>query len=463
MKFSNYIFVLMLLFFSCDVIDQSPESSISQNNFFLTASDAEAAIVGAYDGFQGNGFVTMLYILQPMVASDLTFPSRGGNYTRINNFEVTPTSNGDINNLWQVVYRGIHRCNDVIENVPGINDPAIDDRRDRILGEAYFLRAYHFWHMTRWFGKIPLPLTTTQSPENLAIPREELDVVYAQILNDLQQAEDLLPANRDNKALASKGAAQALAARVLLYRNQEGDYTNTLNKTGVIIQSGDYDLVAGENYASLFRVGAQNTIETIFEISVRPIVEQENQGLDGETAPAQGNNFRIRPEQKVIDAFAENGPADLRTPVALSTIDQEGELVPYINKWIVGPVDQIENRRVQDPNVPMLRYADVLLMHAEALNETGSTGDAIPFLNLVRERAGLDPTTATGQADVRQAIKDERLVEFAFEGLRYHDLVRWGDAIEEIEELTDPNKIIWPIIARELDLNPNLLPQNPGY
>ncbi|MGB6152973.1 MAG: RagB/SusD family nutrient uptake outer membrane protein, partial [Pricia sp.] len=176
-----------------------------------------------------------------------------------------------------------------------------------------------------------------------------------------------------------------------------------------------------------------------------------------------GNNFRIRPEDKILNAFATNGPGDLRTPVSLDTIIEDGEPVPFINKWIVGPVDQVDNRRVQDPNVPMLRYADVLLMHAEAINETGSTADAIPFLNQVRERAGLAPTTASSQAEVRQAIRDERMVEFAFEGLRYHDLVRWGEALNEIEELTDPDKIIWPIIAREIDLNPNLLPQNPGY
>ncbi|MGB6151931.1 MAG: RagB/SusD family nutrient uptake outer membrane protein, partial [Pricia sp.] len=270
MKFTTYILIAMFALVSCDVIDQEPVSNISSINFFQTASDAEAAVIGVYDGFQGNGFVSMLYVLQPMVASDLTFPSRGGNYTRINTFAVTPTSNGDIRALWEAVYQGVHRCNDVLENVPNIEDPAIDDRRDRMLGEAYFIRAFHFWHMTRWFGKIPLPLETTKSVDNLNIPREELEVVYNQIISDLQQAEALLPEDRENRALASKGAAQALMARVFLFRNGEGDYANAAAKTTEIIQSGAYDLVAGENFASLFRVGAQNTVETIFEISVRP-------------------------------------------------------------------------------------------------------------------------------------------------------------------------------------------------
>lgn len=463
MKFSTYFFVFIILLSSCEVIDQEPVSDISSVNFFETASDAEAAIIGCYDGFQGDGFVTMLYVLQPMVASDLTFPSRGGNYTRINTFAVTPTSNGDINALWQRVYRGVHRCNDVLENVPLINDPAIEGKRNRIMGEAYFLRAYHFWHMTRWFGKIPLPLQTTRSLEGLNLPREELNVVYDQILSDLQQAASLLPDNRENRAFASKASARALMARVLLFRNGQGDFENVLENTTPIIANSFYDLVPGANFSDLFRVGKQNTVETIFEISVRPVVEQENQGMDGETAPALGNNFRIRPEEKIINAFAANGPQDLRTSVSLDTIIQNGESVPFINKWIVGPVDQIENRRVQDPNLVMIRYADVLLMHAEALNELGRTSEAIPFLNQVRQRAGIDDSMALTQAEVRQAIKNERMVEFAFEGLRYHDLVRWGDAIDEIEELTDPNKIIWPIIAREIDLNPNLLPQNPGY
>ena len=461
MKAIKYSFLLWLaaLTLACDVLDQEPVSDISSANFFKTANDAEAAIIGCYDGFQGNGFVTMLYVLQPIVASDETFPSRGGNYTRINTFQVNPNQ-GDINNLWQVVYSGVHRCNDVIENVPNISDPAIEDERDRIMGEAYFLRAYHFWHLTRWWGKIPLPLQTTQSTEGLDIPREELSVVYDQIISDLEEAERLLPADVDNRARASKAAARALMARVFLFRNQENDYANALEKTSLILDDDAYALVSGVDFGKIFRVGEQNTAETIFEISVRPNVQLEDQGLDGELVPAPGNRGRIRPEQKILDAFAEN-PEDLRIPVTLDTVPDTTTV--FINKWIVGPIDQVENRRLQDPNVVLLRLADVILMHAECLNELGQTQEAIPFLNQIRARAGLESTTAVSQEEVRQAIMDERFLELAFEGIRWFDLVRWGIAVQEVEELEDPDRILWPIPVREIDLNPNLLPQNPSY
>ena len=444
---------------SCDVLDQEPISEIASVNFFQTASDAEAAIIGCYDGFQGNGFVSMLYVLQPIVASDETYPSRGGNYTRINTFEVN-ANQGDINALWEVVYSGVHRCNDVLENVPNITDPALEDDRDRIMGEAYFLRAYHFWHLTRWWGKIPLPLQVTTSAEGLDLPREERSVVYEQIISDLEEAERLLPDNTDNRAMASKAAARALMARVFLFRNQEGDYANALEETTAVLEDNVYALLSGQNYGDLFEVGKQNTVETIFEISVRPNVELENQGLDGELVPAEGNNFRVLPEQKILDAFAAN-PEDLRIPATLDTVPDTTTL--FVNKWTVGPVEQVDNRRLQDPNIVLLRLADVILMHAESLNELGQTEEAIPFLNQIRARAGLEPTPAVSQEEVREAIRNERLLELAFEGIRWFDLVRWGIAVQEVEELDDPDRILWPVPVREIDLNPNLLPQNPSY
>ena len=247
---------------------------------------------------------------------------------------------------------------------------------------------------------------------------------------------------------------------MFLFRNQEGDYANALEETTAVLDDNFYTLVSGENYGDLFEVGKQNTVETIFEISVRPNVELENQGLDGELVPAAGNNFRVLPEQKILDAFAEN-PEDLRIPVTLDTVPDTTTL--FVNKWTVGPVEQVDNRRLQDPNVVLLRLADVILMHAESLNELGQTGEAIPFLNQIRTRAGLEATTAVSQEEVRQAIRNERFLELAFEGIRWFDLVRWDIAVQEVEELDNPDRILWPVPVREIDLNPNLLPQNPSY
>jgi hypothetical protein len=248
-----------------------------------------------------------------------------------------------------------------------------------------------------------------------------------------------------------------MLAKVYLYRNAPGDYALALAETEEVMADNQYKLVPGANYADLFTVGKQNTSETIFEISYRPNSAVESQSLDRETVPYPNNNPRILPEQKIINAFRAN-PTDLRLPISLGVHNN----ITYTRKYEPAP-PTTNVRGVQTSNVIILRLADVILMRAEALNELGRTGDAVPFLNQIRERAGLTPTTATMQEEVRLAIENERYLELAFEGQRWFDLVRTGRATQLVPQLTNPERILWPVPAREIDLNPNLLPQNPSY
>lgn len=440
---------------SCEsVLEVEPVSDILADNFYSNAAGAEAALMNAYNYVQNP--VTQNFIIVPGIVSDEAIMTRGGNFTRHHNFVPTPVQ-GNVGDTWRELYFAIQASNDVLENVPTINDPSLN--ADQIMGEAYFLRGMVFFYLTRYYGKIPLVTEASKSAnQDFNVPRNEVEEVFEQIISDLTTAEDLLDAESQNRARASKGAARAMLAKVYLYRNAPGDLELALTETEEVMADAQYQLVPGTDYASLYTVGEQNTSETIFEISYRPNTSVENQNLDRETVPFPNNNPRMAPTEKIIEAFNQN-PEDLRLPASLGEID--GRV--YIKKYQNAPAEDVA-RGLQANNVIILRLADVVLMRAEILNELGRTSEAIPFLNQIRERAGLEPTTASSQDDVRLAIENERFLELAFEGQRWFDLVRTGRAQEVIgERLFDPDRILWPVPGRDIDLNPNLLPQNPSY
>ncbi len=439
---------------ACNVLEVEPVSSILSANFYKNAGDAEAALMSVYDGLQGA--ITQNWIAAPEAMSG-AYQISGGNFTRHKDFVPTP-GQGNIRDLWSVSYRTIQRANDVIENVPTISDPALDT--DQVLGEAHFVRGLTFFHLTRLFGKIPLVTQTSKSPtQDYNVPRDEVSAVYDQIIDDLEKAETMLSATSTNRARASKGAAKALLARVYLFRQAPGDYALALAKTEEVIADPQYSLVSGANYASLFLAGEQNTSETIFEVSYRPNTAVEGQGLEREFVYYPGSTPRVRPNAALVTALTAD-PDDLRLPITLGYFNGN----PYIKKYqTADPADAARGSQV--PNVIMIRLADVILMHAESLNELGMTTDAIPFLNQIRARAGIDPTTAVTQAEVRLAIEQERHVELVAEGHRWFDLLRTGRAadVNPIYAAAMPGRELWPIPSREIDLNTNLLPQNESY
>ena len=447
---------LLLALSSCgDLLELSPPSQIVAENFWKTAGDAEAGLINVYNSMQSP--MQENFVLVQNILADDTRANSGGNFTRHEAFVATSV-HGNIANLWQNVYDAIHGANDVLASVPAITDPAL--QKDRVLGEAYFLRGWAFFHMTRQFGKIPLPLEPSKSSEqDFNIKRSEVPAVYAQIISDLQQAEKLLPATHpsNNRARPAKGSARAWLAKVYLEQPQP-DYAKALTKCEEIMADAQYKLVPGANFMDIFQAGKQNTTETIFEMSFRPSTATEGHGLDRETVPYTGSAFRVRPHQKIIDAFKAS-TGDIRAAVSLGRYNN----LDYLRKYEQAP-PSTTNRGTQSPNIVYLRLADIMLLRAECLNETGKTAEAIPYLNQIRVRAGLAPTTAVSQAQVRQAIRDERFLELCFEEVRWFDLIRWNIAVGTVPNLTEANRdrILWPVPARELDLNPNL-DQNPSY
>lgn len=486
------IFILVIgLTNACDTLDQIPVSIIAESNFYRNGADAESAVLGIYDRFQGHVTDINGYIGPAILKTDEADAVRGGNFNSYEQFTETSNTNPVITN-WNELYATIARANDVLENVPNITDPNLSEgARNRVLGEAYFFRGFCHYLLTRRYGKIPIVTESFQSLEQDYQPnRDEVAQVYEQIISDLSEAKNLLPGNVDNKARVSRWTAAGILAKVYLQRNTDGDKDNALDELTEITNSQEYSLVPAASYSDLFAAGAQNTVETIWELSYRPEgIEDAN--MDNEFVVSQ--NFRIEPSIRIINAFKADsalvvgsGKDEVRMAAALerhyplivdgtcrAACDSRNKY--FINKYTKDDWKVLEGRAQLHPNVIILRLADVMLLRAELLNEMGNTSEAKAILNEIRDRVNLPPTTAVGQDDVRLAVENERFLELAFEAHRYWDLLRTNRLIEVLQEegriggsvsgtsLPNPNRFIWPLPQAEMDQNPNILPQNPGY
>lgn len=481
----KYISLLFIIagFTACDVLDQEPVSVIASENFFQNAAQAEAAISGVYDIFQ-TGTIGRDFKASATAGSDeSTTSSSGGNNNRSNRHEIN-ADHGPARDLWRELYTGIHRANDLIENLPNINDPALelDGKREQLLAEARFLRGFFYWQLSMWYGTVPLILQTTQTsdPAVLNVERTPLNVIYDTIIEDLTYAAANLPLTYSTavftRGRATKGAANAVLAKVYLRRaytefGSDDDFTSAAASAKAVIDNSIYSLVAGADYFTMFAFDAGNTVESIFEVQTETAELNGGDDLNREFEASENGNARARivPNQKLIDAFNEN-PADLRAEAVLKPMD------PSTNSGFSFYINKYDRKGgIITPNLVLLRLADIILVRAEALNALGQTAEAIVLLNQIRSRAGIPATTAFTQDEVFQAIQDERFVELAFEGHRWHDLSRFpannfewarNEFAETAEETqmseSETFQLLWPINNRELDVNKNLT-QNPGY
>lgn len=397
------------------------------------------------------------------------------------------SSNPSAESTFNANYAGINRCNQALNILPKLDkaDPAL---RARLEGEAKFLRAFMYFTLVKCYGGVPiidrlssLPLTTEDKAMQLT--RKTSAEVYAFIEKDLNEAILVLsnkadyPANE--KARASKGAAYALLAKVNLYqKNWQKVIDNCNLVTGYSISP---------DYAKMFRLEGENDGESIFEINgvgsipVRGISGYSNtQGV----RDSWGWGFN-QPSQSLLNAYE---PGDLRkdgTIIFRGTTLYDGTKVPLLvlKEGEVDPNPRYNYKAYSsafrdawetDANIKYLRYAEVLLMKAEALNELNLTTEAIPLLNTIRNRAGLGNTPATSQADVRLAIWKERRVELAFEFDRFFDLVRTGQAKAALA--ADKSNIfpngrvfmegkneLFPIPDSFIRISEGMSQQNPGY
>ena len=453
---------------ACDsFVDKAPISNPTKEQFYDTPADFETALNGAYAALQQEGTFSRNFWVLFEMRSDNT--DQGPDQTGlartlflINQFQET-TTNGVVQQTWLDAYDGIERCNVILDNVENLSDSNL---QDQVRGEALFLRSLLYYHLAVGFGNVSLRTTATTGPDDAAtatsqVPAEE---VYTQIASDLETAQDLLP-NRSELSTgeigtATSGAANALLGRVYLTLGQSSDAETALRR---VVQSNEYRLL--DNYGDLWGPDNENNAESIFEV-------QYTAGGSGEGSPFT-NTFspsavlqtgeglaENRPTPSLVDAYAEGGE---RRAASIDTTyqDEEGETVNarYITKFESDPFANFD----AENNWVVLRYADVLLMLAEAI---GPSGEAWDLIDEVRNRAGLADVQRT---DFYETLLAERRVELAFENHRWPDLKRFNQYLSgvaedrlgvEVNDLSGFN-LLYPIPQREVDVAD--LTQNDGY
>lgn len=489
-----------------DLLDQTNPNALTPDTFWRNEADATKAIVGAYSPFTDIWYYSRIEIFLSDYRDDVVNGFATSERTNPGRFEGVQGGNMNVW-VWRVIWKIISRTNEILANVPDIEmDQAL---RDNILGEAHFLRALNYFNAVNNWLNIPLITGPITNEEAKAISQAPPDDVWAQIISDLQQAQNLLPDTweGDNLGRVTTGAANALLGKVYLYRQQ---YDLARTEFQKVMGSGRYGLV--DNYADNFSSFTENNSESIFEIQFT----LDDNRLWGGDNPGRGRTNSFTPDiapqgftgqdgmrinQWVLDLFLDertiNDEIDPRAFNTLfwrtdETTTYRGEVLEatiYEGKSYQEVYDATENRvfgkkylgldegvttanfQASPNNLRLIRYADVLLMFAEAeFMLGGSTAAAVDAINEVRSRVDMPAFTNITMQD----IEDERVKELTLERTRYFDLLRWGKVKEKIVDTPgiksesggvgayQPGREYMDLPKNELDNNPNFQ-HNPGY
>lgn len=469
---------------SCsDDLNIKPEGQITPEGFFST--DRAVELVNAiYNNLLQWPQHSFSWIgVSSIISDDADKGSdpgdTGTDKDQLDALTFTPTSLS-FNEVWGANYRGITRSNTAISIIASPDTQLDETFRNRLLGEARFLRAYFYFNLVRMFGDIPKldRVLDPNIPEDLAVvsiraPKQE---IYNLIIEDLTFAsENLFPKSQMDVGRATSGAAKALLAKVNMYLQ---NWEEVKRLTDEIIASGQYQLQS--DYASLWRESSENGVESIFE--VQGLGGPLNLGLQGYVVSQGvrgqwGWGFNT-PSEDLVNAYDAAGDNIRKN----ATIIFAGETMWDGEQVIASPPNPRYNEKAylsrvaetfngndweSNKNMRILRYAEVLLMNAEAANELGQTGTALSSLNEVRQRVNLPDITTTNQAELRMAIWNERRLELAFEHDRWFDLVRQGRAGQVMRALGKPfvdgKHELFPIPQAQIDVSGGALTQNPGY
>lgn len=473
-----------------DFLDKPLQGELTQSSFPVSADDALLATNAVYNILRVNSYNQGLFPILDIMSDD----GRKGSNPDDGASSVGPYDNfthisteGNISRWWSTLYEGVKRANVVIEKVPVITMD--NTQKNFYLGQAYFLRALFYFDLVRAWGAVPL--ITTASP-SIGLPRASKDEVYDLIESDLLQAIQFLPEKSTMAAIdlgrVTKGAAKSLLAKVFLF---ESDFVNAEKYTMEVINSGQYDLEA--NFEDANSEDGKLGVESIFEIVAlpfEPLASGGNQygntqGVRG--TPNRGWGFN-RPSIDLQNSFEPNDPRLELTVIRLGEV-LDGVLIvgdgqtPDETRDANNVLIETEcyNQKVWTPgnNVPtqfghnrrILRYADVLLMAAEALNQNNKPNEALVQLNKVRARARggngaiLADIVITDKSQLDNLIFNERRHELAMEGNRLWDLIRTGRAGAVLGSLgfkVGKDELL-PIPQSEMDLTQNSWEQNPGW
>lgn len=473
------LYIIILILFigltSCsDILDENPKSSITAENFFNTEKDAELAVNSIYQAIylQNNHSRPQLFLT--VLATD------DSQLRHLNDYQFDSNYGGYLEGNWRAHYIMINRANLALAEIPNIQFN--ENTKKRLLGEARFLRALAYFRLVRFFGDVPLITEPTASLDNVNIPRAPSETVYNQIIEDLEFAKiNLLNKENTETGRATNTSAKALLAKVYL-TIQEWELAAEYSKE--IIDSGESRLM--EDFPSVFKPENENNEEIIFAIqyqrgSGRPSYQLRYylpRNLPGSPQVARG----LAAYLPSVELYESYRPGDLRRDWTLFTeYTYQGVTVTFPPHWHkFMDYEGLNNTADNETDFPLLRFADILLTYAEALNEqNGPTAEAYEALNMVVRRAYGRSITGSSDVDIsslsqeefRQEILNQRRWEFAGEYHRWYDLQRTGQLIPVMREWLENQgfllpvpeyKKIYPIPQREMDLNPKLV-QNPGY
>ncbi len=486
------------------ILDTQRQGSYDEESYPFPGGSGpyDQYIFGAYNDLRAYGVHVFAFLHATSIRSDDadkgSTPADGGaNSQQMDNFPVL-SNNGFCNELWVSHYGLINKCNNTLYQI-GTNTDIVATEQVKVQtsAEARFLRAYAYFNMVRFFGNVPLIDTLFLDPAaQNNVPQTPAAQMYTFIENELNFAASILPPTWDPRFVgrATRGAALGLLAKVYL---TQGKWAQAQSTANTVMTSGVYDL--STPYATIFGEAGENSKESVFEVqatatasipTAQGVQYNQVQGVRGAGDWNYGWGFNV-PSQLLADAYETGDPRRARTILFSSTATTPGVSIngqttpiglpnPMYNHKVhpsTSFVNAINSRGAWWMNVRILRYADVVLMYAEASNELGGDANitnARNALNSVRARARagnnaiLPNVTTADQAELRTAIRRERRIELAMEHDRFFDLVRWGVAGQVMQNAGKLNFVesrdrLLPIPQTQIDLSGGVLKQNPGY
>ena len=492
----KYIYILiftLIVLSGCkdSFLEIYPKATLSEGSFYQTDVELTLLTNGCYvpmRDYEKNQH----WILAELISDNASFQNnvKTGEASKgvIDQF-ILNSDNVAFSGFWNLSYNGITRCNKLLSEVdrPSIVWSKLS-LKDRCKGEALFLRALYYFNLVRQFGGVPLVLEPVTSQAAVDIKRSKDTQVYDRIILDLKDAAAAFAKAKDveENGRANEMSAQALLGKVYL---TVGNFAEAEKALSIVMSSGKYILLP--EYADVFNPAKKDYKETIFAVQYSEnSAELANNFIFNFAPHTSGGAVTGRPSVNIVgagwnqptdDLINAFEPGDKRKAVSIgfwNGLDWDNKVkpIPYCAKY-KAPISAPDNRC--GDNLPVLRYSDVLLMYAEVMVEQGKSSQAVPSIQLVRNRAGLtSPITADDAASLRSLIAKERQTEFCFENQRWYDLKRTGKAIEVMtahgkrEKATkvflypesytlNSNKLLAPLPVSEVSINK--IDQNPGY
>jgi starch-binding outer membrane protein, SusD/RagB family len=483
------ILTSLLLLTSCSerFLELTPNTQVSTETFYKTASEFRTAVNAAYSALQADGLYASVYSHLAEVPSDNVGILQVGNAQSDFDVFVVSPANGSLLSFYGASYAGIQRCNVVLNRIDPVTISPTT-LKDQFIGEAKFLRALHYFNLVRCFGDVPLILAeTTNIQENYEYGRTPVADVYKQIIADLTEAEAKLPVayTASDIGRATRGAAKALLGKVYLTQKAYPLAVTKLKEVIDLTNAGSRVYELAPQYRDNFDPAKSNNVghrESIFEVQFKTGGLGEGSPYGNTTPPfgapatvtgvGNGNGTFMWPTTDIKLAYRNN---DLRKTANLDSVRITGVFQTYCKKYLHSAYGTVPfNSFDSDINFPLMRFADVLLMYAEAINEANNGPNAVAYeaLNRVRRRAfGVTNATVDYPANLSKtdfflAVEAERRFELAFEGHRWFDLLRTDRAIPVMTAKGSPIKphhLLFPIPQAEIDINPSKMKQNPGY